>query len=335
MLPQATVSHYRAQQRLELAARAATARLWRDMGPEFDASWTRVGPRLVLLVTSAQVAAAAAGADYVGAVLEETGQAADPVGEVDPQALAGVASDGRPLGGLLYGAVTAAKEASGNGADPPAALEQGRKALDLYVLTQVADAARVAAGIGIAARDDVGYVRMLNPPSCSRCAILAGRWYGWNKGFQRHPRCDCRHVPSREDLAGDLRTDPAAYFRSLSTSEQDRIFTKAGAQAVRDGADLGQVVNARRAAQGLAPAGGRLTLAEQRALRGGRDVGRLERTNVFGREVFTTREGVTRRGLAGKKKVPGPRLMPESIYEIAGDSREEAIRLLQRFGYLI
>ena len=62
------------------------------------------------------------------------------------------------------------------------------------------------------------------------------------------------HIPSREDTADDLRTDPKAYFASLSPAEQDRLFTLAGAEAIRSGADIGQVVNARR---GLYTAGGR------------------------------------------------------------------------------
>src|SRR5690606_23965723 len=33
------------------------------------------------------------------------------------------------------------------------------------------------------------YVRMLTPPSCSRCTVLAGRWYRKNAGFARHPGC--------------------------------------------------------------------------------------------------------------------------------------------------
>lgn len=128
------------------------------------------------------------------------------------------------------------------------------------------------------------------------------------------------------------------------------MFTKAGAESIRLGADIGQVVNARRGAAGLAPAGARLTAAEVQALRSGRSVGRLETRDVFGRQLFTTTEGTTTRGKAGVglgAKVDGvktgkgryrsaraPRLMPESVLQIAGNDRAEAIRLLKRFGYL-
>lgn len=38
---------------------------------------------------------------------------------------------------------------------------------------------------------------------------------------------------------------------------------------------------------------------------------------------------------SGQPRVlPSSRVMPESIYQIAGDDREEAIRLLRRFGYI-
>lgn len=101
-------------------------------------------------------------------------------------------------------------------------------------------------------------------------------------------------------------------------------------------------------------------------LRGGRARGRLERVDVFGRQVFITNEGMTTRGLAGRRladagarlalqaeeivtrqsrdgvvqrqvrrrRVQIPRLMPETIYEQA-ESREDAVRLLKRFGYII
>jgi hypothetical protein len=177
-------------------------------------------------------------------------------------------------------------------------------------------------------------------------------------------------ISSVEDAAGDLRTDPMAYFRSLPTAadldaqhpnltvrmrreagllSQEDAFTVAGAQAIRDGADIGQVVNARRGAWGLS-APGRLTEAEQKILKGGKAKAYLQRVDVFGRQIYITTEGTTRRGALGKKlgawsddavkdsgsdyrRAKTPRLMPEGIYEIAED-REDAIRLLRRFGFI-
>ncbi|MEU4570841.1 hypothetical protein [Micromonospora sp. NPDC023956] len=62
------------------------------------------------------------------------------------------------------------------------------------------------------------------------------------------------HIPAREDTADDLRTDPKAYFGSLTTVEQERLFTKSGAEAIRAGADIAQVVNVR---SGMYEAAGR------------------------------------------------------------------------------
>ena len=179
----------------------------------------------------------------------------------------------------------------------------------MAVQTILADARRAATSVAITARPSVsGYVRMLNPPSCSRCAVLAGRWYRWNEGFERHPRCDCLHIPAEEADATDLRVNPALYFESLDERDQERIFTVAGARAVRDGADIGQVVNARRG---------------------------MRTAQLFGQDLLVTTEGTTRRGGASRARTgrKGPRLMPESIYSVATD-RADAIRLLRVNGYL-
>lgn len=247
MIPAATADFYRSQQRLSVLTVALMKREWLQMGSEFDLSWQTVGPRLTLLLASAQLGAATAGSDYVPRVLEETGQQADPEGAVNPRALIGVAADGRPLDGLLYRSVVEAKGAVGSGLDVPQALAQGGRWLDMAAQTAVADAGRLGSSVAIASRPKVtGWVRMLNTPSCSRCAVLAGRWYRWSSGFLRHPRCDCRHIPSSENRAGDFTTDPKAYFDSLSEKDQARIFTNDGAKAINDGADIGSVVNARR-----------------------------------------------------------------------------------------
>jgi hypothetical protein len=113
---------------------------------------------------------------------------------VNPSAFGGVTSDGRTLEGLLYAAVPHTKTLIAGGMDPGLALKQGGKFLTTLTRTQVADAGRGAAGVDTATRRNTGYVRMLNPPSCSRCSVLAGRFYRWNAGFNRHPKCDCIHV---------------------------------------------------------------------------------------------------------------------------------------------
>ncbi len=103
---------------------------------------------------------------------------------------------------------------------------------------------------------------MLNPPSCSRCIILAGRWYRWNEGFRRHPRCDCQHIPASESVAGDMRVDPYETFRSMTLEEQERTFGRSQARAIRDGADIYRVVNINQ--RGLATAKGAPPTAPRR-----------------------------------------------------------------------
>lgn len=336
-------SFYRRQQRTSARAVLAARRAWRRLDfQDLDGSWPAVERLLLPLMVAAQTASADSGADYVDRVLAEQDIDADAEAQVRTVALVGVASDGRDLDTLLYSPVTAVKARVGDGWDQQAAMTSGQSVLDRIVATQVQDIGRVAVGLAMVARPSVhGYTRMLNPPSCSRCAVLAGKFFRWNTGFQRHPHCDCVHIPTQESLAGDLTTDPNAYFHSLNQTDQNRLFTNAGAQAIRDGADLGQVVNARRGAFGLTPAGARLTNEEARALRNGLNRGRLQTQRVFGRDLFTTTEGTTKRGTAGRQMehLPGgrkvPRLMPESIYQIAGADRAEAIRLLRRFGYLL
>ncbi|MFI1197707.1 ADP-ribosyltransferase [Micromonospora sp. NPDC020750] len=344
--------HARYRRRLAVAAAGEAGRLWRLVDPaRIGESWLGSLARLLVLLTGAQQAVAARADGYLDEVLDAQGLASDGAGRVSAQALAGVASDGRDLADLLYRPVVSALVGIKQGATVERAMAGGAATLDMIVRTQVADAGRVADQVAMVARPGVdGYVRMLVGRSCSRCVILAGRRYRWNAGFDRHPRCDCVHVPAAEDTADEIRTDPRAYFDSLSREEQDRAFTIAGAEAIRLGADLGQVVNARRGARGLLTAGARVTGDEARMLRGGRDRGRLEAVDVYGRQLYVTSEGVTVRGAAGKQlgaavtgvKTPGsryrsaktPRLMPESILQIAGNDRAEAVRLLTRFGYI-
>lgn len=300
MLPRASRRFYRAQQRLSVVTVVAARRAWSGMGEDFDRSWATVGPRLVVLAAAAQLAAARNGAAYVPAALEETGQPNDPAGEVEPRAFAGTAPDGRTLDGLLVGAVVEAKTAVGQGSPVSEALARGGRWLDMATQTLVADAGRQASGVAIAARPRVGWVRMVNPPCCARCAILAGKFFRYNQGFQRHPRCDCTHIPSVEDRADDFRTDPQALVRNGQVTD----LREAERRALDDGADLNQVVNSRR-----------------------------------GRSGMTTTEGTTRRGLAGKR-LGAPRgrraarLSPEGIYAQAS-TREEAVDLLRQHGYLL
>ncbi|MFG3228120.1 hypothetical protein ACGF07_25510 [Kitasatospora sp. NPDC048194] len=315
------IAHYRRQRRITLAALRAATREWRQLPQDAitEAWMSATGDRVFAIIAAAQLAAATGSTSYVSAAV--TAQGADgqaPEFRVDPAAFTRVAADGRPLESLLYQPIIRTKQAIGGGAASGDALDQGLSELLRIVGTEVPDAGRQAVGAGITAdRRTTGYVRVLSPPSCARCVVLAGKEYGWNSGFQRHPHCDCVHLPITRYRRGVHTMDPEGYFRSLSRAEQDRVFTIAGARAIRDGADIGQIVNARR---------GLYTIA----------------SGTHGGRLLATREGMTKRGLAARRlkslveagRAPArARLMPEAIYKLASD-RNEAIRLLHRYGFL-
>lgn len=327
-LPRSAESYSRAQRAEVGRALIQVRALWRRMGPEFDASYAAIAPSLLAVVTTAQERVAAGAQDYIPAVLAETGQSrADrPAAVVSTAPLVGVAGDGRPVEGLLYGAVVHAKQqvyvgpprydedldevfTPGPGRTPRQALASAGQWLTMAVGTALSDTGRQSESLATGVRPVGGYVRMLTPPSCSRCVVLAGKWYRKNAGFARHPGCDCRSIPASESVAGDLTVDGFDYVDSLSEADQDRLLGHAGAEAWRSGADLNQVVNARRG---------------------------MRTAQIGGRDVLITTEGTTRRGLASRARTGrrGPRLMPETALSIA-KNREDYLRLLRANGYIL
>jgi hypothetical protein len=252
------VARVHARERASLAERirAEFAAAWAAVDPaRISESWSARIATLLGLLTGAQRLAAGSADRYLTDVLRE--QDLDPFtdGALEASALAGIASDGRDLASLIAQPGIVAKVALARGEPLARAMAAGGATAELIGHTQVADAGRVADQVALTARPQAtGYVRMIVGKTCSRCLILAGRWYGWNTGFRRHPKCDCVHIPGRENTAGDLRTDPDAAFRAMDRAEQERVFGKAGAEAIREGADMAAVVNARR---GMYTAGGR------------------------------------------------------------------------------
>ena len=244
MLPEAASRQYEVQQGISTTTAGAVAKLWSGMGDDFDASWARIRPELVDVLGRGQAATAARAVTYTDDVLSELDQAAPPVGVLNPAAFAGSAPDGRPVGTLLDGAPLRAKAAVAAGAEPGEGLAIAGRWLTMVTLTTLADTRRDVYAADLVQRPLItGYTRMLNPPSCSRCIILAGRWYRWNEGFRRHPRCDCQHIPAREQVAGDARTDPYATFLGMAPGEQEKVFGRSEARAIREGADIYKVVN--------------------------------------------------------------------------------------------
>lgn len=304
-VPAAVVSQYRASQRLQSQAALVARRAWGQVQANaISESWETIlsDSGLIAAVAAGQLSNATAGASYSAESLAQQGLYEPPEAFVNPAGFAGVAADGRSLEGLLYSTAPYVKSLIGGGMNVSTAIGAGAKHVQMLAKTTVADAGRGAAGVDIASRRGVGYVRMLNPPSCSRCSVLAGKFYRWNAGFRRHPGCDCVHVASTDKAVNGgasegLVHDPYEYFNGLSESEQDRIYTKSGAQAIRDGGDLFQIVNSRR---GMKPGG------------------------------LVTTEGTSRRGNLGRRG----RLTPEGIFS-QNLSRSETLKLLEENGYIL
>ena len=310
-----------ALQSLALALRSGNRdpEAWRD-------AVASIGEELLLRQTQA-----AAQADvYVSAALQAQGASASADAEVNPAAFADLTDGGGSwLRNLVFAPNAVRSAALAAGLSRPLAESRASLVAQSIVLTGIQDVGRSAVQASMLSRPDTkGYVRMLRGKSCSRCAILAGRHYRAATAFRRHPRCDCVNIPAAESVS-DLTTDPMTYFRSLSRAEQDEIFGEASSQAIRDGADISQVVNAQK---------GTWTV------------------NAYGRDVRATLEGTTKRGIAGQRlsaegftKTTGPtdsryaysrtpRLLPDEIYSLAeefGWDRAEILRQLQRFAYII
>jgi hypothetical protein len=257
-LPESAVAFYQFGQKLSAVGVTEVRRLWRRMTlDDIDLSWRLINADLTKTLAALQVAGAREASSYVGTVLDEQGMTAPAVATVEPLAFAR-GSSGLPLTDVLATVPAAVKAAIGRGARD-AALTRGLSLLEGITETQIADASRLATQAASVARPDVRtWVRVLNPPSCGRCAVMAGSVYHWNATFQRHPRCDCRTLPSTVANPTYQTFDPRAYFDGLSAAEQDLRFGKAVAAEIRNGTDLVKAVNAPRDAW-------RVRLAEEKA----------------------------------------------------------------------
>ena len=191
MLPTAAKSYQTTQRREQQAALSALRREWRRMGPEFDASWALIVGSLLAITATAQRRVAEGATGFIPDVLEDTGQAAaiPATADVQAESLVGVTGSGRPVDEAFYVAVIASKIAIDQGMGVPSALRRGEERLMRAASLALSDTGRAAERLGMAVRPIGGYVRMLTPPSCSRCVLLAGRRYSSESAFQRHPRC--------------------------------------------------------------------------------------------------------------------------------------------------
>ncbi|MER5862197.1 hypothetical protein [Kitasatospora sp. NPDC002040] len=322
-------ARYREVQALTRAVVGAVGDLWRDVSPDriLAALQGETGLAILRAVTAGQATAAAGAQAFVAASMLAQGATLAPLGVLDPAALVGMAMDGRSLASLLYlpGITTARALAVGEA--PELAALRGMTQMAMLTGTTIADTARTATSVAMAAESScVMYVRVVSLPACSRCIVLAGRTYSYSTGFKRHPQCDCGMRPLSERQWNDpaeldqVKTARELYD-SMSPAERHRRFGGAAVKAMEHGADIEQLVNARR---GLATA----------ATRNG--------------DALVTTEGTTRRGIGARaigaayEKQGGERyarsterrLMPETIFQLAKGDRELEIAQLKKFGYI-
>lgn len=244
--------------------------------------------------------------------------------------LVGWAGNGQATFDNLWSSILLGKQSIANGNSLSMAFSAIENSLALRARTILADTARTSSMMSAKSHSFTShYVRMLTPPSCGRCAILAGIPSG-KKAFERHPHCDC--VAAWSDDESALAThyaDATDYLNSLNVDDLAKTLgSQANAQAWNDGADLNQLINAYRKS------------------------GSVRAAQLYGRNIKYATEGTTKRGWAysrmkqagyvkahvkyGSKywRADRPRLMPESIYQIAGNDRAEAMRLLNNYGWL-
>lgn len=298
-------------------------RAWRGLDPGgLRASFALgVAPVLVDAITDGQIEAAALADQYVADVLADEPAPAQPPPTVVPSAFAGVTSAGLPLTALAELLLIRLLADIGAGMSATDAMQTGLRRALTYTATEITDAGRTATQAQlIADTRAAGYERVVKLPACDRCIILTGRLYRYSQGFRRHPRCDCtmRPVTREQRREANLDNHPRALFDSMTAAEQTARFGAGNAAAIRAGADLSQVVNARRGAM-----------------------------QVAGR--WMTTQGTTSRGLAGMRmgelrKQSGHRYRMSQlnrptagqlITDLSEASRPELIAALRRFGYVL
>lgn len=280
------------------AAQAAAASLAVQRLLAAGAGW----PEILSQIAVSQLRGAALAIATVSARLDRP-----PV--ISPAPFAGVSAFGYPISEPLVATIDERVPAPVEALPPPwwddPALFQA--AVAQLVASEVQDAARSAGQAEMYAQGHERYVRILVPPSCKRCTVLAGRIYKTSEAFDRHPSCDCTNEPvaSLQDAMdrGLVVTPDEAVERGWV-----RDLTAAEKQAIADGSDVAQVINS---ASGISTA------------------------TIGGRRVRVTRYGTTRRA-AWRKANPSlrVRLRPESIYQIADGDRDLALRMLRQYGYL-
>ncbi|MER7930489.1 hypothetical protein ABTY96_46525 [Streptomyces sp. NPDC096057] len=308
--------------------------LWRGMSAQSveDDLLGEAGARIASAVVAGQFTVADAAQAYIAAQMVAQGGSAAAEAALIAAAFTGIAPGGGPLESLLFLPAIGVRRRLAAGLTPEEAMLGGLADMAMYASTAIADTARSADQVGMAAnRSCVAYVRVVHLPACARCIVLSGQMYRHSEGFLRHPNCDCQTLPLREDQWPDVPT-PAQLIDRMTPEQRRRIFTEDGARAIAAGADVGQVVNSRRG---------------------------MDTVTRHGRDIQITHEGATRRSVYGRSRARAGdqfdrfagqryghatttryfrstrhRLMPGEIFRLAGGNRDEELRLLRRYGYI-
>jgi hypothetical protein len=312
------------------------ARQWRkvDYG-DIAASVAAVSGPLAQLTVSAQEAAARQSAAFQAAVDDYYGVQSDA--RINPEAFAGMNGAGLGLdSAALYSSQVMFDEIA-KGAGPAAVLGAGLNFVSATSRTALLDMGRQADRVQMFARTEYkNWVRQIGPGACSRCIQLAGI-ASYQKAFLRHPNCHCIAVPAAESFDGAIETSPRAYFDQLSRADQDKRFTKAGAEAIREGgADIARVVNARRGALGIKygpriiPEPGKRTIRPRNIGTQDKPIWVYETVELTGKRARKTYTY----GSLDRRLPRSTRLMPETIVKLARGDRARLIELLKHYGYL-
>ncbi len=309
--------------------------IWRGLSASSveDDLLGEAGARIAEAVVEGQLSVADAAQAYIAAQMAAQGGSALAEATLMTSAFAGIAPDGGPLESLLFLPAIGVRRRLAAGMLPEEAMIGGLADMARYASTAISDTARSTDQVAMAAHPScVAYMRVVQLPACARCIILSGQTYTRSEGFLRHPNCDCQTLPLREAEWSGVPT-PEELVERMDERQRRQVFTVAGARAIAAGADVGQVVNARR----------------------GMDVAHL-----YGRRLQVTHEGATRRSVYGQSRTRAgdqmerfagmrfgeatsaryfrsarsPRLMPEEIFRIS-DDRAEELRLLRRYGYIV
>lgn len=256
--------HYLDRRALAFQVFDAATQWWGLLDPnDLASSWTDVvAPGLVGVVQAGQRIAAMQTTPYIDALDREWEIIGAPDYRLDAESYVGTTIDGRDLREIIESPMIVTRRLIIGGLGIDDALDQGKWRVQRFTVNEVQAAGNEADQAEATVRDYGGGYRILNLPCCSRCAVLAGKFYTWNAGFERHPNCDCTFAPTPEDLGEiDSREWDAeeavasGQVTDLTDAERDAI--------INDGASLSRIVRGKITGMGYARGrGGRLTVKD-------------------------------------------------------------------------